>query len=284
MREMIYKQVTWRGDQRGLELLSSLSTRSTIAIVGARLADSTGLAWTRDIAKSAHQHDVTLVSGDARGVDSCAHQVICESGGESVAVLGCGLDHVSRRHRALAELGVGLITPFEPHQTAKRWTFPKRNELIAELADTLIVVQAGESSGALSAARAALRRGRRVWALPHLPTHPLHRGCLKLLSEGAQPLLAPDTWVHAAKPSGGHVTQSTREVTDRSDHREVMQRERPTHTSELWRASTSEPEPLSTLAQRAEMSYEIALAEATLLELEGWLEPSLGGLYRRAYG
>ena len=255
-------------------------------MIGSRAPDHVGLKWASMVAEAACERGTVVISGGARGIDERAHLVALDHGGESLAVLGCGMNHVGHRHRHLAAQGVGLITSFEDHVSARRWTFPQRNKLIAALADQIIVIQASAKSGSLSTARAALKYNKQVWVLTHLPSHPLHQGCLQLLSEGARPLIDTYSWSQdhtqaLSHPSHTHQITSNQSTLNSSPS---SSRALPQHESALWRASSDEPRDLEQLALDAGISFADALAEATILELQGWFNASLGGRYQRAYG
>ena len=277
----------WWGDEIGRSLLNDLQVRSSLAIVGSRNADSTGLLWTSRVVAGALDHGLIVISGGARGIDERAHRSAIEGGGQSVAVLGCGLDHINRRHRSLAQLGVGLLSPFPDEMAARRWSFPRRNQSIAEIADLIIVIQASQKSGALSTARAALKCGKPVWVLTHLPDAPLHQGCLTLLAEGARALMSERCWLDepARSPSARRsLAPLLNTVSVESQSVDKSSPALPPPDSALWRASCSTPRSLAQLALDAELSWADALTEATLLEIDGWLSPVIGGLYVRGDG
>jgi len=130
-----------------------------------------------------------VVSGGARGIDTEAHLGACQVG-PSVAVLGAGLlAPVGRegrrvRDRLLAADGA-LISELPPHDPPTRWTFPRRNRLIAALGRVTVVVEAGLRSGAGITARLAGELGRDVYAVPGPVGAPASAGCLRLLRDGA---------------------------------------------------------------------------------------------------
>lgn len=285
-------------DVRGTEVLREMTHRKSVAIIGARDVDATGLTWTSRVTERAVQHHWVIVSGGARGVDEQAHRVTASLGGDGLAILGCGLDKVSRRHRRLSQLGIGLASPFSSEMSARRWTFPKRNQYIADISDVIIVIQASAQSGALSTARDALRHSKPVWVVTHLPEVQLHQGCLQLINEGARALVSVDSWLdeYPMEPLKSPTQQrNSRPVISQSPSPLNLERAaaplptleptlRPTHDSPLWRATTAEPRSLAQLALEAGVPLTTAMSEATILELEGWLTPALGGLYVRAYG
>lgn len=238
-----------------------------VAIVGARRADASGLALARRIATEAARRGIPVISGGAFGVDAAAHEAALAMGGATVVVLGSGLDHpaptthVPLFERVLAS-GGAVVSPFPCQQQAARWTFPRRNPWIAALADVVIIVQAGEKSGTLHTATAAIEQGKAVFAVPGPIDHPLHLGCHRLIERGARILTAVDAWCDTARPSRA--------------------RGEPADGLALWRAAAASA-TLDELAERAGLGAAEAMAQATLLELDGWLRAEPGGRYAQAW-
>ncbi|MDQ3963243.1 MAG: DNA-processing protein DprA [Actinomycetota bacterium] len=147
-----------------------------LAIVGTRNASVTGLELTRRFARAFAEAGYTIVSGFARGVDTAAHRTALESGGSTIAVLGCGLD-VSYPPRndglktQIRQRGT-LMTEYPMGTKPEAFHFPARNRLIAALAMGTLVVEGGSRSGALITARLAFDLGRIVWAVPGSPWTP----------------------------------------------------------------------------------------------------------------
>jgi DNA processing protein len=139
---------------------------------------------------------VVVVSGLARGVDGYAHRGALDAGGETVAVLGCGIDRdYPRAHAALAaQIATrGLIvSEYPPGVAPAPWRFPARNRIVAGLAQATVVVEARERSGALITADLALEEGREVLAVPGEITSGLSRGTNALLRLGAVPVTCAD--------------------------------------------------------------------------------------------
>lgn len=166
-----------------------------LAMVGSRAATAYGLRVARRAGRSAAGLGLAVVSGLARGIDRAALEGCEEGGGWMVAVLGCGIDIAyPPQNRALqqriAEHGT-LVSEFALGQRPDRWTFPRRNRVIAALADAVLVVEAGERSGALITVDHAVEIGRDILAVPGPIDAPLSRGCNRLLADGATPLLEP---------------------------------------------------------------------------------------------
>jgi len=168
----------------------AMLSRPGLAIVGSRRASAAGLRLARDIAGEVARAGFTVCSGLAIGIDGAAHEGALQAGGESIAVMGTGIDYTHpKRHRALGERLVAsgaLVTEFEPGTPALPHNFPQRNRIISGLSLGVLVVEAALPSGSLITAHTALAQGREVFALPWSPLHPGGRGCLKLLRDGAQ--------------------------------------------------------------------------------------------------
>lgn len=167
-----------------------------VAIVGTRGASAYGLRIARAIATACARAGVTIVSGLARGIDGAAHDAALAAGGRTVAVLGTGLDvHYPRSHRVLQERiardGL-LLTEQKPGDSGHAGTFPRRNRLIAALADLTVVVEAGKGSGALITADHALELNRLVACVPNAIDQVSSLGSNALLKMHAEPILAVD--------------------------------------------------------------------------------------------
>jgi DNA processing protein len=172
----------------GVDLLS----RPAVAIVGARSCTDYGAHVARSLARELAAAGVVVVSGLARGVDGWAHRGALEGGGETIAVLGCGIDRdYPRAHAVLAAqiAGTGLIvSEYPPGVAPAPWRFPARNRIVAGLTTATLVVEARERSGALITADLALEEGRDVLAVPGEITSALSRGPNALLRLGAVPV------------------------------------------------------------------------------------------------
>lgn len=166
-----------------------LATARRVGIVGTRHSSQSGDRIAHEMAALLVRHGVVVVSGMAFGIDAAAHRGALDAGGGTIAVLGSGVDvSYPPRHRTLhtriANEGLVLSeAPIGSHPTPG--AFPKRNRIIAALSETLVVIEAGERSGALITSRLALELGRTVAAVPGPIDSPRNVGSNRLLSEGA---------------------------------------------------------------------------------------------------
>jgi len=170
-----------RGEER------VLSRPRFVAIVGSRSPTPYGLDQARLFATTLAAAGVVVVSGLARGIDAAAHTGALDAGGETIAVLGSGVDRPWPKgpvtERVLAE-GL-LLSEHTPGADPRPHHFPLRNRLISGLSDGVVVVEAAARSGSLITARWAADQGRDVFALPGRVDHAMSRGAHRLLREGA---------------------------------------------------------------------------------------------------
>jgi DNA processing protein len=183
--EQLPRRVQALGWKRPVYLRGApLSDGPTVALVGARAASRVAMDRAHALARHLVTRGVHVVSGGALGVDGAAHRGALAGQGTTTVVLGSGVDVLyPMRHASLCREVVargGTLAGLQPDGTQPRpGMFPQRNQLIAALAELVIVVEADERSGSLSTAEAAHRFGRQVAAWPG------SRGCERLLAEGA---------------------------------------------------------------------------------------------------
>lgn len=164
-----------------------------VALVGTRRASAYGREVARELAAGLAASGVTVVSGLARGIDAAAHRAAVDAGGRTIAVLGCGVDVLyPPEHRDLAEAIVksgALVSDYPMGTAPDAVNFPPRNRIISGLSKGVVVVEAGEDSGALITADFAAEQGRDVFAVPGNINQRSSRGANKLLQQGAPMIL-----------------------------------------------------------------------------------------------
>ena len=163
-------------------------TASRAALVGARRCTEYGRSVTLDLASDLAKHNIAVVSGLAKGVDAYAHTGCIDSGGYTIAVLGCGIDYCyplenKPLYKRIAETGL-IVSEYPPGTRPSSFTFPRRNRIIAALSDTVTVVEAGKKSGALITAEYALKYQKKLYAVPGRIDSKESTGCNRLLADG----------------------------------------------------------------------------------------------------
>lgn len=160
-----------------------------VAVVGSRHASGAGLQNTRLFVADLVNQGFTVTSGMAQGIDTQAHQASLAIGGNTIAVVGSGIDIVyPKQNQPLAEqIGkAGAVVAEFPTGTRPRaQNFPLRNRIISGLSLGTLVVEATEKSGSLITARLAAEQGREVFAIPGSIHNVKSRGCHRLIKQGA---------------------------------------------------------------------------------------------------
>ena len=162
----------------------------SLSIVGARSASPYGLSVAEIAATVAVQSGLAVVSGGAKGCDQAAGRAALAAGGIHVIVLGCGADVVYPRSSASlidqALASNGAIVSLDPWGTQPRkYSFPRRNRIIAALSQALCITEAGLPSGTFSTAETALELGREILAVPGSILSPESKGTNHLIANGA---------------------------------------------------------------------------------------------------
>lgn len=164
-----------------------LPTQQCIAVVGSRKTTSEGRKNALAISNALAEKGYCIISGLARGIDSCAHHGALEKG-KTAAILGNGINvcyPAENRNlmNRIIESGC-VISEFPPDRKPTKYSFPARNRIISGLSEAVIVVEASLNSGALITADFALDQGREVFVFKNSPTE-YSGGTMELLNEGA---------------------------------------------------------------------------------------------------
>jgi len=163
--------------------------QSTLAVVGSRVASPWGLRSARAVVQEALLLGYGIVSGGARGIDQAAHQEALDAHDPQVAVLAGGLDVLypagNRNLFAQIRNNGALVSEAPCTVSSQPHRFLSRNRLIAALADTVIVVEAGLRSGAINTAGHASALGRSVGVVPGRWEDPASAGCWWIVRERA---------------------------------------------------------------------------------------------------
>jgi len=160
-----------------------------VGVVGTRRPTEIGRTSCRSLVRDWVNQGIRIVSGLAMGIDEAAHRTALDEGGETVAVLGNGLDQFGENHRSslfdrIAEEGL-LVSELPMGTPPTATTFPRRNRIISGLSRAVVVVEAPVSSGALITARDCLEQNRELLAVPGPVGWESFEGCHRLLRQGA---------------------------------------------------------------------------------------------------
>lgn len=164
--------------------------KKSIAIIGTREPSLYGVEIAKSFAKSLAQNDICIISGMARGVDSMAHIGALNVSGDTIAVLGCGLDIVYPKENAniyneICRRGL-VISEYIVGVKPDSGNFPLRNRIISGLANGLLVVEAKKQSGTIITTDFALDQGKNIYVVPGNINSPTSEGTNNLIKQGAK--------------------------------------------------------------------------------------------------
>ena len=169
--------------------------QTSVGIVGSRRCTAYGKQVAAEAATFLAQQGITVVSGLAKGIDSYAHTACLKEGGYTLAFIANGPDICyPPEHRSLMDEIIengAVLSPYPPGTRPRQEYFPLRNRLLSAWVDHLLVVEAGERSGALITAGYAMEQKRRVFAVPNSIYSPESSGTNRLLQTGAEVYLEP---------------------------------------------------------------------------------------------
>ncbi len=162
-----------------------------LAVVGSRRMTSYGRKITEQLVTEIAAAGVTIVSGFMYGGDEAAHRAAVEMGGRTIAVMPCGIDIIHPEYQEelyneiLNKNGL-IISEFKGSFPPDKWTYPRRNRIVAGLSKTILIVEAGLNSGTLITADYAKKFGRKIFAVPGPMTSDVSKGTAQLIKEGAE--------------------------------------------------------------------------------------------------
>jgi len=250
-----------------------------VAVVGSRRPSPYGEAVAEQLGLELARAGVVVISGLALGIDAAAHRGALNGGGVTVAVLGTGVDVIyPAAHGILAEAilagGGALVSQFPDGTSPRRHNFPARNHTMAALSDLVVVVEAGEGSGALITAEAALDLHKEVMAVPGSVFSPLSVGAHALIRDGAG-LVQNARDVLAALDRGGEVLDDPLATPKhlgfglRPERDGIL-----SHLSDVLALSASD------IARKLQLPLAEVLGRLTALELDGAVRRHQGGFVR----
>jgi DNA processing protein len=250
-----------------------------VAIVGSRRPSPYGEAVAEQLATDLARAGVMVVSGLALGIDAAAHRGALNGGGITVAVMGTGVDVVypasnSRLAEEILAGGGALVSQFPDGTIPRRQNFPARNWTMAAISDVVVVVEAGEGSGALITSDAALHLHKEVMAVPGSVFSPLSVGTHGLLRDGAG-LVQNARDILAVIGLGGEVLDDPLVTPERL--RFALRPERDgivAHLSDVLALSAAD------IARKLQLPVSEVLGRLTALELDGAVRRQEGGYVR----
>lgn len=247
-----------------------LLKRRKVAIVGSRKVSSYGKWVAHGIGKRLAENGIVVVSGLAKGADAYAHIGALEGGGNTIAVLGCGVDYYyppdNRTLQKQIENEGLVISEYPPHYCVRAFNFPERNRIIAGLSEVVIVAEAGLNSGSLITVEEAEKIGREVLVVTGNINSQYCVGSNKLICEGRIPVASLDFPLEYLGVNGSFDMKQLEELG--SD--EIL----------IMKALVGGRElTIEELANTVNLPPNQVNAMVTILELKGYLYNSLGKVF-----
>lgn len=241
-----------------------------VAIVGTRRVTPYGRQITEELASYLAGHGITVISGLARGVDAIAHQTALKAGGRTIGVLGSGVDKIyPPEHRQMAEQMMrngAIVSDYAPGTPPDASNFPPRNRIISGLSLAIVVIEAGETSGALITAEFAAEQGREVFAVPGSILAPQSKGTNKLIQQGALPLLSVNDLMQALDLTRMGDQKAVRKILP-ADETEAR----------VMNVLGAQPLHVDEIRNQTELPIEKVSAALALMELKGMVR-QVGGM------
>ena len=162
----------------------------SIAIVGTRKCSDYARTVAMNLGRALAQKNIIVISGGARGIDTAGHRGCLSEDGRTIAVFGTGINKIYPVENRdlftrITDRGA-LISEYTFNAHGETWSFPERNRIIVGMSSRIVVVESPQGGGAMLTARAGLKLGREVWAVPGRITDQVCRGTNELLGEGAK--------------------------------------------------------------------------------------------------
>ncbi len=255
-----------------------------LAMVGARKPTHSGLEvayqWSGELA----QQQWVVTSGLAQGIDGASHQGCLNGVGQTIAVLGSGLNRIYPKcHTSLAQKivqhGGALLSEFFPDTPPRAAHFPQRNRIISGLARGVVVIEAARQSGSLITAQYALEQGRDVFAMPGSIRNLLSQGCHALIKQGA--ILVEACKDILLELSFYQPYSSVIGSTGQSVHEEIQEYKLDSEDKKLVECLGFETTTVDSLIQQLGWPTDRILARLALLELQGHINVVPGGYVRK---
>lgn len=249
----------------------------SLAIVGTRAPSRYGNEVTMQLVRELVKHQITVVSGLALGIDAIAHDETIRANGYTIAVLGSGVDDRSiapqtnyRLAMSMIESGGAILSEYPPHTQAAPYTFPRRNRIIAGLSLGTLVIEAGESSGALITAKCSLDYNRDVFAIPQSIGSKTSVGTNNLLKDGAILVTSADDILSVLQ-----ISRPNKKIT----HSLSVPLPSLTDTeSRVYSHLSHDPKAADMLAREITLPHTTIMSTLSLLEIKGIVK-HLGGTY-----
>lgn len=252
-----------------IELLNNKS----IAIVGSRISSTYGEYYAAKFAKEISKKGITIISGLAKGIDTVAHQNSKQEKGRTIAVLGCGFNHVYPKENEelfneIIENGGCIVSQYSPDTDINLKEVPFRNRIISALSEGVLIVEARHRSGSGVTAKYAFEQNKKVFCLPNQIGVTTGVGTNNLIKEGAILVTNPNEIL----------TQIGENVEKDTEENEKTEFKIPNEYKEIYEKLEEGKIGINELARSLNQTIVQINQKLTLMELEGLIEMLQGNV------
>lgn len=244
-----------------------------LSIIGSRNCTEYGAEMAANFARDLAKMGITIVSGMAKGIDSCAHLGAIESQGKTIAVLGSGFKHIypsKKVYKKILENGGAVITEYEENVEVFSQGFRDRNRIIAGISIGTLVIEAKEFSGTGITAEYVKKYGRELFCIPHLIGDKAGIGTNRLLKNGAKLVTKKEDIIKYFKNI---------EMVEKIEKKVVQKI--PEEYKKIYEKIAYEPINVDELRKKLNMPISEVNTVLTMMELEGLIESRPGNCFKR---
>ncbi len=252
---------------------------ASVALVGSRKASSYGLKIAQEFGYFLAQSGLTVTSGGAYGIDTASHTGALKARGNTIAVLGCGLNHIypKENEKLFEEIALNglMLSEFSMNTAPLAYNFPRRNRIVSGLSLATVVIEAGEKSGALITADFALEQSRDVFVVPGPIDQKSSQGSNQLIKEGSKIALSAKEVIEEL---GLEIRKQL--IGERMD--EAIQIHLSQEEGKIYELVSQEPRHIDDLLLRCEWGIGILMEKMLNLEIKGVIKQLPGQYYVRS--
>ncbi|MBQ3080068.1 MAG: DNA-processing protein DprA [Clostridia bacterium] len=252
-----------------------LNFDKAVSIVGTRVPSMDGKRAASDFSETLASEGAVIVSGLARGIDTCAHKACLKAGGRTVAVLGSGLNCIypsenTNLANEIVDNGGAVVSEMQLDDGPQKWSFPARNRIISGLAPCVLIVEGKKNSGAMITASDAVDQSREVYAIPGSIYSPLAEGPNILIQNGAFPAVSPWDIIEAQRWGNRPSENTKKKANAELSHEE----------EKIVKSIKNQALTFDEIANQTGFSASILNSHLTMLILRGIIVKAPGNLYR----
>lgn len=259
---------------------TSLLEKPALAIVGSRKSTLYGEKIAKLFATQISKQGIVIVSGLAVGIDTIAHTYSKNTLGNTIAVIGSGLNKIYPEEniklaKEIIDGGGCLLSEYEPDEKVNMRNFPKRNRLICALSEGIFVVEADYRSGSKLTGNLGLKYDKKVFCVPRNIGELRGWGTNLLIQEGAKLVLSPGDILEEYG-----IKYDKKEELEQIYEKKKKIKIKPEY-KELYNLITEKPIEINELAKRSKLDISELSQKITMMEIEGYIESLPGNEYKR---